>query len=138
MNDGGWTLAETVVVIAIILVLTGTAGLVSLRYLNQARQAAARLEMETISLALDAYCLDCGVYPTREQGLTALIRKPCLDPLPENWRGPYLSGENPVDPWGNPYVYTVPGENGFPYTLKTFGADGMRGGEGRNEDTVRR
>ncbi|MFP4384058.1 MAG: type II secretion system major pseudopilin GspG [Spirochaetia bacterium] len=134
MNDGGWTLAETVVVIAIILILTGTAGLVSLRYLNQARQAAARLEMETISLALDAYYLDCGVYPTREQGLAALIRKPWLEPLPENWRGPYLSGDGPVDPWGNPYVYTVPGKNGFPYTLRTLGADGIPGGEGRGKD----
>jgi general secretion pathway protein G len=133
-DDGGWTLAETIIVIAIILVLTGTVGLVSIRYLEQAKKAAAKIGMETIALALDAYYLDCGDYPSMEQGLIALIQKPWVEPVPDNWKGPYLIGAKPKDPWGNHYLYRIPGGNGFNFELISYGADGRPGGAGNDED----
>ena len=37
----------------------------------------------------------------------------------------------PLDPWGNPYFYQSDGNN---YVLKSFGADGVEGGDGKNAD----
>jgi general secretion pathway protein G len=54
----------------------------------------------------------------------------------KGWDGPYLPKAVPLDPWGNPYVYTVPGENGQPYKLMSYGKDGRSGGEDDNADIV--
>ena len=48
--------------------------------------------------------------------------------------GPYLSKAVPKDPWGNEYTYVVPGENGLPYGICSYGKDGMEGGEGNDAD----
>jgi general secretion pathway protein G len=121
-------------VIAIILVLTSTVGFMAFRYLGHARVAAARSQIETLSLALSAYMLDNDRYPSKGQGLEALWKKPVLEPIPESWKAPYLSKEVPSDPWGNEYVYRVPGPNGLPFEIVSFGADGAEGGEGNDAD----
>jgi general secretion pathway protein G len=41
--------------------------------------------------------------------------------------------ELPIDPWGRPYLYLSPGENGE-VDLYSLGADGLSGGEGQNAD----
>jgi len=96
---------------------------------EQARQAAASADIEAnIATALDLYELDCGQYPTTEQGLPALITKPSSSPIPEEWRGPYLK-KQPVDPWGRPYIYKLPGEHNVgDYDLASWGRDGAEGG----------
>jgi len=82
--------------------------------------------------AFDAFRLDTGRYPTTEEGLKSLREKPSGI---ENWEGPYLPKEIPVDPWGKPYVYKAPGEHGD-YDLISYGLDGAEGGEGENQDIV--
>jgi general secretion pathway protein G len=52
------------------------------------------------------------------------------------WDGPYLPKAIPLDPWGNPYVYSTPGENGNPYKIQSYGADGKQGGIDNNEDII--
>jgi general secretion pathway protein G len=47
----------------------------------------------------------------------------------DNWTGPYLPKEIPVDPWKNAYVYKCPGEHGD-YDIISYGADKVEGGEG--------
>ena len=42
-------------------------------------------------------------------------------------------GKLPTDPWGNEFVYLSPGVNGE-YDLMSYGADGVQGGEGKNQD----
>ena len=37
---------------------------------------------------------------------------------------------------GKEYIYKVPGENGAPYTIMSYGLDGQPGGEGENEDVI--
>jgi general secretion pathway protein G len=127
--EAGWTFVETLVVIGIVLILTGTVGFVAFRYLDRAKQAAARTQVETLSLALNAYLLDCETYPTKEQGLDALWNKPVIEPVPSGWQGPYVGKKIPTDPWGNEYEYQVPGPNGLPFGVRSFGADGVAGGE---------
>jgi general secretion pathway protein G len=131
----GFTLIEILVVIAVISVLAALVAPNVFRHVGTAKDAAARSQIEMLGAALDAYRLDNGRYPTTEQGLDALWQAPTSDPRPNNWRGPYLRKNVPVDPWKNGYVYRSPGEvNLQGYDLLSLGADGAEGGEGEDAD----
>lgn len=133
-NDEGWTYMETLIVIAIILILTATVGFIAITSLEKSRIAAAKTQIESFSTALEAYYIDCGNYPTSEQGLAALRKKPETTPASDNWGGPYLYKNAPKDPWGYEYEYLNPAPDGSPYGIRSFGADGLEGGEGKNAD----
>jgi general secretion pathway protein G len=104
------------------------------RYIEKARQVTARSQIETLSLALDAYATDNKRYPTPEQGLAALWTKPTAEPIPADWNGPYVNKPIGLDPWGHPWDYAVPGPSGLPFGLRSFGADGKEGGDGNDKD----
>jgi len=79
--------------------------------------------------------LDCGRYPTEEQGLKALVEKPILSPVPKKWNGPYIQTlEIPIDPWSNEYEYMVPGPGGLPFGIRSYGADAIEGGQDNDKD----
>lgn len=131
----GFTLIEVLVVIVVIALLASLVAPNVFRHLGTAKDATARSQIQMLGAALDAYRLDNGRYPTTEQGLDALSRAPGIEPRPRNWRGPYLRGAIPADPWGNTYVYRSPAtatEYGF--DLLSLGADGQEGGEGDAAD----
>jgi len=126
----GFTLVELLVVMVIIGML---AALVAPRFIRQEEKAkvkAAKAQIELLGTALDTYRLDTGRYPSTQEGLEALRQKP--GGL-ERWDGPYLKKAVPLDPWGKPYIYQSPGQNG-PYDLVSYGADGVPGGERDNGD----
>lgn len=133
-NEDGWTFMETLIVIAIILVLSATTGFAAISSLEKSRIAAAKTQIESLATALEAYYIDCGNYPAAEQGLAALRKKPETSPSSDSWGGPYLYKDAPKDPWGYEYEYTCPAPDGSPYGIRSFGADGMEGGEGKNAD----
>jgi general secretion pathway protein G len=129
----GVTLIEMLVVMTIIALF---AALVAPRLLNKsdtARVTAARAQINSFMTALGTYKLDTGVYPTTEMGLNALRTRP---QAVNQWQGPYLPQEIPVDPWGNPYVYKYPSSQGDEPEIICYGADGQPGGEGINADLV--
>lgn len=135
IDDRGFTLIELMVVIVILGIL---AGLIIPRIMgrpDEARQAKARMQIESIETALKLYRLDNGAYPTTEQGLKALVEAPAAGQLAKNWRqGGYLErGKVPKDPWGNDFVYLSPGVHGD-FDLSSSGADGEAGGEGKDKD----
>ena len=133
----GFTLIEILVVIIVLGMLAALVGPRILGRVSEAKGATARTQIELLGLALDSYRLDNGSYPTSEQGLAALNEKPARDPLPQNWRGPYLRKVIPLDPWGRPYVYRSPGEsNPSAYDLLTLGRDGQPGGVEEDADIV--
>lgn len=123
-----------------IIVLGLLAGLVAPQIfgrVGEAKVTTARTQMSLIGTALDSYRLDNGGYPTTEQGLQALREKPARDPVPTNWKGPYLRKEVPLDPWGRQYAYRAPGSrNPTGYDLATWGRDGKEGGSGEDADLV--
>lgn len=123
-----FTLIELMLVVIILGVLVAMVAPRMAGRSEQARQAAARADIESnIALALDLYELDNGFYPTTDQGLDALRKAPTTPPLPKNWNGPYLK-KRPQDPWGNPYHYVRPGiHNADDYDLSSFGPDGVEG-----------
>lgn len=137
VKDGrrrGFTLLELLVVILIIGLLTG---IVAPRFLGQVSRSevtTARAQIESFEKALQAYRLDTGHFPTGSDGLRALISQPANA---TRWRGPYLQGEVPLDPWGMAYQYRSPGANGRDYELSSYGRDRAPGGEGDDADIVR-
>ncbi|MBE9570280.1 MAG: type II secretion system major pseudopilin GspG [Proteobacteria bacterium] len=135
LDNRGFTLIELMVVIVILGIL---AGLIIPRIMSrpeEARQAKARMQIESLETALKLYKLDNGSYPSTEQGLQTLVEAPTVGNLPRKWReGGYLEkGKVPKDPWGNDYVYLSPGTSGD-YDIISYGADGEQGGEGKNKD----
>ena len=126
----GFTLLELLVVIVIIGLL---AGYVAPRYFSQVGRSeiqVARAQIESLEKALDQYRLDTGRYPSNELGLNALIQKP---PTEAKWNGPYLKKAVPLDPWGNPYLYKIPGQKGD-FDIVSYGRDGQPGGSAENSD----
>jgi general secretion pathway protein G len=133
-KDPGFTFMETIIVITIILILSAGVGFSAVKFIERARLAACKNQIESFRLSLQSYFLDCGVYPTEGQGLAALWEKPILAPVPSGWNGPYLDRQLPKDPWGNDYRYRNPGDKNLPFTIISFGADSLEGGEGQNAD----
>jgi general secretion pathway protein G len=78
--------------------------------------------------------LDTGEYPAADIGLSLLVTPPTDPGLRTRWKGPYLDEAVPLDPWGRPYQYVVPGPGGRPFGIYSFGADGRPGGEGNDAD----
>lgn len=130
----GWTFVETLIVMAIVLILTASVGFSAMKQVDKARVVTAKSQMETLSLALDSFCLDMGRYPYESEGFDALFLRSAVISGDESWNGPYVEKKIPKDPWGKNYVYSVPGENGRPYSLKSLGRDGVEGGDGYDED----
>ena len=122
----GFTLIELLLVLVILAVL---ASIVVPRFTKRSEQAkltAAATDVANVEVMLDAYEVDCGKYPTSEEGLRALLEQP---PNANGWQGPYLKKGMPQDPWGSPYVYHCPGQhNASGYDLYSFGPDGQDGG----------
>lgn len=135
LRRGGFTLIEILVVIVVLGLLAALVGPRILGRVSEAKGATARAQIELLGLGLDSYRLDNGAYPTTEQGLAALNDKPARDPVPLNWRGPYLRKAVPLDPWGRPYLYRCPGEhNPSGYDILTLGRDGQPGGGDEDAD----
>ena len=134
-SDSGFTLIEMMVVLAIIGTLALLVAPSVLHNLGDANTTAAKTQIESFAVALDAYRLDTGGYPTTDDGLTALRARPVGEHARPGWRGPYLRKSVPLDPWGRPYVYTAPGvHNPDSYDLYTLGKDGAPGGDGEDAD----
>ena len=127
----GFTLIELLVVLVIIGVLAAMIVPNLLDRTDDARATAARTDVNNLMQALKLYKLDNLRYPSAEQGLDALVRKPTAGVVPPNWRA-YLD-KLPNDPWGQPYQFLNPGVKGE-IDVFSYGADGQAGGEGKNAD----
>ncbi len=130
----GFTLIEMLVVIVLIGLLVGLVGPKLFGRVDSSKVQTAAAQIKMFKGSLETYRLDVGRFPTPAEGLNALAQAPAEDRARAKWRGPYLDQEIPVDPWGNPYVYSVPGASGQPFALYSLGADGKRGGEGTDAD----
>jgi general secretion pathway protein G len=136
-STDGFTLIEVLVVIVVISVLATLVAPNIFQHVGSAREATAESQIEMLGAALDAYRLDNGRYPTSAQGLAALRAVPAAEPRPENWRGPYLRKDVPLDPWRKPYLYSSPGTvNPWGYDLLSLGADGVAGGAAEDADVT--
>jgi general secretion pathway protein G len=134
--QAGFSLIEILVAVIIITIF---ASIVTLNVINkpaQARVDAARLEIANLRSAVELYKLEQTVLPTTDQGLEALVSKPTRPPVPRRYpQGGYLGVSGiPRDPWGNQYIYLVPGPSGQPFEIISYGSDGEPGGTGDAAD----
>ena len=129
----GFTLIEIMVVVVILSVLAVIVVPTVMDAPDKARITKVRQDLRTLESALKLYKLDNFRYPTTEQGLDALVKRPRLAPQPKHWNnGGYLE-RLPGDPWGNDYRYLHPGRHGA-IDVYSLGADGAPGGEGLDAD----
>ncbi len=124
----GFTLIELLLVLVILAALAGIVVPKFARRSEQALVTKALSQISSFETALEAFEVDLGRYPTTQEGLDALVKKPVnLD----KWEQPYLSRSAvPMDPWKLPYAYRQPGQhNQYGYDLSSSGPDGQSGGE---------
>lgn len=129
-NKQGFTLIELLIVMIILGMLAALVGPRMFGKVDKSKQKAAKAQISLFETALDTYRLDMGHYPTTDQGLTAMRIKPEGE---DNWDGPYLPKEVPLDPWGKSYEYKAPGPQGD-FEIISYGADGEPGGDDKNMD----
>jgi general secretion pathway protein G len=124
----GFTLIELLVVLAILALLAGLVGPRVLNLFGGAKSKTAAVQIAEIEKTLELYKLDVGRFPSTEEGLDALNKKPATA---GGWSGPYMKSGIPTDPWGKPYQYKSAGGT---VEILSLGADGAAGGEGENSD----
>ena len=129
----GFTLIELMIVIVIMGVLASLIVPKIMGRPDEARIIAAKQDIASIMQVLKLYKLDNQRVPTTEQGLQALVTKPTLSPVPNNWKSPGYLDKLPKDPWGQPYQYLAPGLHGE-IDVFSLGADASTGGEGNDAD----
>ena len=132
-RSGGFTLIEVLVVVVILSILAALIVPKIMDRPDEARIIAAKNDIRATISALKLYRLDNGTYPSTEQGLGSLVKKPEAGDIPRNWKsGGYLD-RLPKDPWGVEYQYLNPGVQGE-IDVYSLGADRQPGGEGINAD----
>lgn len=137
-NNRGFTLIELMVVVVILGILALYITPKIMGEPEKAKRVKAKMDIASLETALKMYKLDNGVYPSTEQGLTALVEQPETGAdVPKKWReGGYLEKRKvPKDPWGNEFVYISPGVNGD-FDLISYGKDGAPGGESEDDKDI--
>ena len=132
-QQNGFSLIEILVVLVIMGLLISVVAPTVLNRADEARVQKVFADFNSIETALKIYRLDNYVYPTTEQGLEALVAPSNLEPVPRNFKPSGYLSEVPRDPWGRPYLYLQPGEQGE-VDIYSLGADGLSGGEEQNAD----
>lgn len=95
---------------------------------SSSKKKTAVAQMQMFETAIDTYRLDMGNVPA---SLDELVKSDH-----PNWDGPYLPKAIPMDPWGQPYIYSVPGQENRPYSIMSYGLDGKVGGTDESEDVI--
>ena len=118
----GFTLIEILIAIFIVGILAGGAIYYMAGYLEQARMTRVNSDLKVISQAIEMYNNGIGQYPSR---LKDLVKRPSDESIAKKWlRTGYLKGKKvPLDPWNSPYKYKMPGEEGHPYELYSYGPE---------------
>ena len=127
-KNAGFTMIELLIVIVILGLLMSLVAPKMFSKVGSSKSKTAKIQMEMLATSLDTYRLDIGDYPAN---LSELYRSTV-----SGWDGPYLPKKVPLDPWGNSYLYVVPGENGSAYGLKSYGKNGIKGGQKEDQDVI--
>ncbi|WP_448213069.1 type II secretion system major pseudopilin GspG [Colwellia sp. MEBiC06753] len=124
----GFSLMELMIVLIILGLLGSLVAPKLFSKVGSSKKKTAIAQMQMFETAIDTYRLDVGTVPASLEELRSSD-----DP---SWDGPYLPKAIPMDPWGQPYVYIVPGKDGRPYDMMSYGLDGKEGGTGESEDII--
>ena len=132
--ESGFTLLEMLVVLVTIGLIASLVGPRLFSRVDSSKVQVAETQTRLLRGAVETFRLEVGRIPTESEGLSVLYVAPADERAKARWRGPYLDEQVPSDPWGNPYQYAIPGRDGLPFAVYSFGADGKAGGEGNDAD----
>jgi len=125
VKQHGFTLIEIMVVVVILGILAAAVVPKIMSRPEQARIEKAKHDITSLESALNIYKLDNYQYPSTDQGLEALEKKPSGSPQPRNYKaGGYIKKLN-KDPWGQEYLYLYPGTHSE-LDLFSLGPDGQQ------------
>jgi len=127
-KNKGFSLMELMIVLIILGLLGSLVAPKLFSKVSSSKKKAAVAQMQMFETAIDTYRLDIGTVPTILQELRVSSNP--------NWDGPYLPKAIPMDPWGKAYIYTIPGQDGNPYGIMSYGLDGQPGGNDENMDVI--
>jgi general secretion pathway protein G len=136
-REAGFTLIEILIVVSIIGFLMAV---LANNFIGQGERAKIKLsdaQITKVGGTLERYRFDNGSYPSTEQGLEALIRRPSGDPEPRNYpaEGYGMRRRDLEDPWGAKLAYEAPGRvNTRGFDVCSLGPDGRQGGQGDDAD----
>jgi len=131
-RPGGFTFIEVLVVMIILALIAGIVGTQLLGEAEKAKADSTRIQIRSLDSALSLYRLHNSAYPSSEQGLRALLAKPEVGVIPEQWQGPYVTANSvPKDGWKHDFIYISDGRD---FTIISLGADGQEGGSDLNAD----
>lgn len=122
----GFTLMEVLLVMAILIVLGSLVTYSFITIRKNAMEDAARVQIKALESACGQYQLHVGKMPTT---LTDLRARPQGLANPDQWRGPYLQDDVPLDPWGGQYQYEVSTDSygNLRPVISSNGSDGVKG-----------
>lgn len=109
----GMTLIEIMIVIVILGIMGTLIGMNVFSAVDDSKESKAITEMSTIKTALARTYGKFNGPNGLPKTLGELVPK-------------YLE-DDPIDPWGNEYIYKVPGNNGRKYDIYSKGPDGQEG-----------
>ena len=99
--------------------------LTTIKYLGSSRSQTAHVQAQNIAASVELFRLDVGRLPSQAEGLKVLVTAP---PALPSWNGPYLPQASALtDPWGQPYLYRVPGKE-HEFDVYSLGSDQAEGG----------
>jgi len=125
----GMTLVEVLAVV-VILGLIATTLLVGFSgAFGKAKHELARSGIGLLVGKVETYRIEKSDWPSNDLGL-AVLSAPHATPTTSY----FVTADQLVDPWGRNYLYIVPGPDGHPFEILSYGADGEPGGEGENAD----
>ena len=123
----GFTLIEIMIVVVILGILASIVVPNIMGSPDEARIVKVKQDLRVLEGTLNLYKLDNFAYPSTDQGLEALVKKPLGQPEAKNWKKNGYIKKLPKDPWGNDYLYLSPGSHGD-FDLFSYGSDGRKGG----------
>jgi len=126
--QAGFTLIEIMVVVFILGLLVTLVAPKIIGRTDEARVVKAKADIRAIEEAMHMFKLDNGFYPSTAEGIAALVTPP---PRAHGFSPDGYLPKVPTDPWGQEYAYFSDGRD---IVIKSYGADGVDGGEGYNAD----
>ena len=132
----GFSLLEILVALTLLGIIGTVVTVNVLERLKEGSVKTANLQMASFAGALKEYKRKCGIYPTTEQGLEALISKPtggreCKNYPPNGFLSEEFA-EIPSDPWDEPYYYES--SDGRSFQIYSYGPDLTEGGDDMDAD----
>lgn len=128
LRSAGFTLIEMIAVLVLIGIVMGVVANRVGDSINRGKVNAGIAQMRSLSTKIENYALDNGGPPA---SLNDLISRPSSA---ANWNGPYATESALKDPFGHPFDYRMPGNDGRDFDLVFLGKDGKAGGDGLDRD----